>query len=283
MRVGEPAEIASAEAWAAGAVGVEEQSASEGFTVLVLYATRATAASVRDAVAALSGTRVGAPQPVANTDWSEAWREGLTALVIGERLVVRPSWVEPVPGEHAEVVIDPGQAFGTGAHVSTHLVLEWLEALASTSEGLGRESRVLDVGAGSGVLALASVALGAAEAVGFDLDPESGRAAREATETNGAVAQARFFVGPIEAIDGPPFDWVLANLLKREVLPLKAAIATRTRPGGHAVLSGLLAREEDEVVAAFESEGLVRAGARTARDPNGDEWVSLLFQRLRRG
>lgn len=279
------AERAGAEAWEAGAEGIEERSLEEGCTLLLLYAKPAAVARVRAAVERVAGARVSEPAPVTDTDWSEAWRDGLEPIRIGTRLVVRPSWIDPgsAPAER-ELVMDPGQAFGTGAHVSTRLILDEVEALSrSGREGLGSGARVLDVGTGSGILALAALALGANTAVGFDLDPESGRAAGHWARINGLADRFGAFVGPVEALAIPPggghFDWVLANLLKREMLPLRAAIAARTRPGGQVILSGLLAPEEREVVAAFEAVGLQRVGARNARDPNGDDWVCLRMLR----
>ncbi len=275
------AELAAAEAWEAGAAGVEERDEASGSTLLLVYATADTAAPVRAALEDFAGAEVGEAALVDDTNWSEEWRRGLEAILVGETLVVRPSWV-PAPASQpprADLVIDPGQAFGTGAHVSTRLVLDWVEALSSRPGGLGSTARVLDVGTGTGVLALAALALGAGSAVGFDLDPESGVAARHWAAHNGFADRFEVFVGPIEALRPEGFDWLLANLLKREMLPIAAPIAAALRPGGQAVFSGLLAREGDEVTAAFEAVGLLASDARTAVDPNGDEWISLLMTR----
>ena len=128
---------------------------------------------------------------------------GLGPIVISDRLVVRPpfsAWT-CLPGQR-EIVIDPGQAFGTGTHASTHLCLEWIDALLAESDGPARFARMLDVGTGSGVLALAAVARGVREAVGFDLDPVAIEAAEDAARRNGLEAAVRFVCVPIEAIDG---------------------------------------------------------------------------------
>ena len=285
------AELAGAEAWAAGAVGIEEREADSGRTLLLVYAPAAAVADLRDALAAYMARvpeaerpRVGAPAPVQATDWSEAWREGLVPIRVGERLIVRPSFTDaPLAPGQVELVIDPGQAFGTGGHVSTRLALDWLEEIGRGAAGLPKgfapDDRVLDVGTGTGVLALAAVALGAGTAVGLDLDPESGLAARHWARVNGLAERLAVFVGPIEALGASGFDWLVANLLKREMLPIAGPMAAAVRRGGHAVFSGLLARERDEVEAALAREGFVPLAARTFVDANGDEWISLLMRR----
>jgi ribosomal protein L11 methyltransferase len=272
------AELGAAEAWEAGASGVEERVQSDDSTLLLLYAPAETAEAVCSAVARVAVARVGKPQLVVAQNWSEAWRWGLDAIRVGERLVVRPSWIDAT-GAAAELVIDPGQAFGTGGHVSTRLALEWIEVLSNREAGLQAGSRVLDVGTGTGVLALAALALGAGSAVGFDLDPLAGLAARKWAACNGFAQRFAVFVGPIEALAGPPFDVLVANLLKRELLPLALPMAGAVRPGGLAIFSGLLAREADEVKAALSPVGFQPAESRTAVDPNGDEWISLLMTR----
>jgi ribosomal protein L11 methyltransferase len=272
-------EWAAAEAWEAGAIGVEERELPSGGTVLFLYAARDREPAVREAVAGVPGARVAQSEPVADEDWSQAWRAGLDAVRVGERLVVRPSWIDAslAPGQ-VELVIDTRRAFGKGGHASTRLALEWIEAL-SREGALGPGVRVLDVGTGTGVLALAALALGAGFAVGFDVDPLSGESAREWAEKNGLARRLALFVGPIDAIAGAEFDLVFANLLKRELLPLAGALAAATRPGGHAVFSGLLADERGAVRAALARAGFEPLRERSAADANGDEWISLLMRR----
>jgi ribosomal protein L11 methyltransferase len=275
----ETAERAAAEAWEVGVLGIEERT-ELGDTLLLLYAPVARAGAVRAAVARAGPAVVGEPVPVVARDWSQAWREGLEAIRVGERLVVRPSWIEvaPTPGR-VELVIDPGQAFGTGGHVSTRLALEWIEACSRADDGLGPDARVLDAGAGTGVLALAALALGAGSAVAFDLDPLAGKAAREWALRNGLASRLQLFVGPVNALAAPPFDWVLANLLKRELLPIAPSLARCTRRGGRAIFSGLLAADEAEVLGALGDAGFGCARRRTDTDANGDEWISLLMAR----
>lgn len=231
---------------------------------------RAALAQLGDAVGAL-----GTAEPVPARDWSEAWKEGLEPVIVSERLVVRPSFLEPVAGCAAEVVIDPGQAFGTGGHASTRLALEWVDALAPTLPG----ARVLDAGCGSGVLALAALRLGAEWALGFDLDPLAAAAARENARINGLDRRLTLFTGPLDALAAPPFDLVLANMLSREFLPLVGGLAARARGGGAVVFSGLLAVEREPVTRALAAAGLHTVDVRSERDANDDEWLALLTRR----
>ncbi|MCZ6782667.1 MAG: 50S ribosomal protein L11 methyltransferase [Proteobacteria bacterium] len=276
-RDSEQAERALAFAFEAGAVGAEER---DGGTVILVYAPSEAANAVAAALrrGAGKGAEVTAPEPVEDIDWTERWKDGLDAVEVSPRLRVRPSFVErALKTGQAELVIDPGQAFGTGGHASTRLALEWIDALALEGE-LGPATRILDVGTGSGVLALAGLVLGAGRAVGFDLDPVAVHSARAAAAANGLAEQLRVWAGPIQALRRVEFDLVVANLLRRELLPLVEEIAARLRAGGALVVSGLLAGEQGEVEAALAGAGLRPAGARRARDGGGD-WVALLMRR----
>jgi len=274
------AERASAEAWSAGASGCEERELERGGIWLLVYAPETRAAAVRHRlVEALAGGAVIGPiEPVGDEDWSETWRAGLGPVEISPRLVIRPPFAPfPLGPGQSEVVIDPGQAFGTGGHASTRLALELVDALPA--EAL-RGARVLDVGTGSGVLALAALRLGAAQAVGFDLDPLAAEAAAAAARANGLAERARFFTGPVEAIaEHAAFDVVVANLLKNELLPVVRAIALRARPGAAILLSGLLEAERGEVEARLAVEGMRDAHARVLEDAAGDRWLGLFTRR----
>jgi ribosomal protein L11 methyltransferase len=271
-------ERAAAEAFAAGALGAEEHDGPP--PVLWIYAAATAAAAVRAALAPFAGLAVGDPEPVPERAWAEAWKEGLEAIVISPRLLVRPSFA-PVPAGFTgrELVIDPGQAFGTGGHASTRLALE---AIAALPEAALAGARVLDVGCGSGVLALAALALGAGRALGCDLDPLATAAAREAAQANGFATRLALFTGSLDAL-GPraaaAFDLVVANLLRRELEPLLGAIARAVRPGGHLILSGLLASERERVGAALGTLGLAVREALEVTDATGDAWLALRARR----
>ena len=274
------AELAATEAFAAGALGLEEREGEEPARIrLLLYAPEARGEAVHAAAAGVLGRagRVGDPEAVNGTDWSEAWKEGLEPIEIGPRLVLRPSWVAltPRPGQHV-LVIDPKQAFGTGAHASTRLALELLHSIA---DELPARAQVLDVGTGSGVLALAALALGAARAVAFDLDPLAAEAAAENAALNGVAGPLRLFTGSVEALAPTRFDLVLANLLRNEVTPLLPALAARTRPGGRAIFTGLLDVERAEMEERLAAEGFTVEQAILAEEADGDAWLGLLTRR----
>lgn len=273
----ETAERLAAEAWDAGATGIEERE-SAGFVELIIYAPAATAIEVRAAVEALGcAAAIGAVVEVPDTDWSERWKQGLAAIEVSPRLQVRPSFVDARPAAgQAELVIDPGQAFGTGGHVSTLLVLQWIDELTAV---LPAHPDVLDVGTGTGVLALAAIELSGATAVAFDLDPVATAAARQNAAINELSGPMRIFTGPLDALSDVQFDLVVANLLKNEMLPLARGIAAATRPGGRLVLSGLLADDALVVAPVFEAEGFTQVGERSGADSNGDLWVAPLMRR----
>jgi ribosomal protein L11 methyltransferase len=271
------AEWLSAEAWAAGAAGVEELEV-DGQPELVIYAPTRVIEEVREAVTQAGvALAIGPAEDVVEADWAEQWKRGLEAIVVSPRLVVRPSFVDhaPEPGQ-VELVVDPGQAFGTGGHASTRLTLEWIDALA---DDLPRGARMLDVGTGTGVLALAAIRLAGVRAVAFDLDPLAAESARENAEANGVTAGLDLFTGPLDALALVGFDLVVANLLRSEMLPLLPGIAARIRPGGFVVFAGLLASEAEEIRARMVEEGVEPVGVRECDDANGDRWTALLMRR----
>jgi len=205
---------------------------------------------------------------VREADWAEAWKEYFPVLRVGRRLVIRPTWREhePLPGD-VVVALDPGMAFGTGLHPTTRLCLATLERLADRGEMDG--ARVLDVGCGSGILALAALRLGATDALGLDTDP----IAVEATLAN---AGRNDLSGRIDAREGSlpsgeaPFKIVLANLIAGVLIPLAPLLRAELARDGTLLGSGIFVDREAEVVAAFEAAGLAIVG----REAEGD-WVAL--------
>ncbi len=272
----EVAEPALADAFEAGASGLEERE-GEGGPTWLLYAPADRAAAVAGALAAHApGVRTSQPEPVPAQDWSERWKQGLEPIRVAGSLCVRPSFAaEPGP-ELAQLVIDPGQAFGTGGHASTHLALEWIARLAP---GLSPGARVLDVGCGTGVLGLAALRLGLCRAVALDLDPLATAAARANATVNGLADRLVVLLGPLDALRPAAFELVVANLLRSEMLPLLPGLAARTATRGCLVLSGLLAAEAQPVKEACAGLGLHASGEHGQADPNGDRWVSLCMTR----
>ena len=282
MRITAPperAEAIAAEVFAAGASGLEEREGETGILLLV-YAPAAAAESVRAAALAVAaGTAVvGAAEPVVASDWPETWKDGLAPIVISPRLVVRPPFASHAltAGQH-EVVIEPRQAFGTGAHGSTALALALVDAhLAKT-----RAARMLDVGAGSGVLAIAAIRLGASHALACDLDPIAARETAENAARNGVADRIRSFAGSLDAL-GPRagrFDVVVANVISSELRPILAALIERVTADGVAIFSGLLAAERETIGAALAGYGLRVVDERRERDLRDDEWLALTATR----
>jgi len=276
----ERAEWIVAEAMEAGALGLEERPQPEGGVELIIYVEQEALSGVQEVVRrCLEGSNgLGASRLVPEVDWSTQWQQGFTALEVSPRLVLRPSFVswETRPGQRC-MVIDPGQAFGTGAHASTWLALKLLDALPIASLQ-GRA--VLDVGCGTGVLALSALALGACHAVGFDLDPLAPEAALENAALNGFAGQVIFFTGPIQALrDETSFDGILANLLRSEVVPLIPEITRCVAKGGWVIFSGLIESDLPIVEEALRGVGLKIEGRAEQRDANGDCWVALRARR----
>lgn len=268
-------EIAAAEAFDAGALGIEERAgAVAGSVCLLIYAPSMQAEAVGAAVAAVAGARMmDAPERCAPVDWAGAWQAGLEPIVISEQLVVRPS-VRPVrldPGQE-EVVIDPGQAFGTGGHESTRLALELLAALPHATRS---NARVLDVGSGSGVLALAALRLGASFALGVDIDRTATAVAMENARRNGLADRVTFVAGSLEGLAPHRFDVVVANLLERELLPLVPLLVRHVRPQSRLLLSGLLATRREAVCARLAGAGFTALATRERVDTSGTAWLGI--------
>ena len=259
----------AAEAHFCGAAGLEERGSR-----LLIYAPAERADAVLAALRRCAGGAVGEPTPLEEVDWSKAWREGLSVVEISPRLAVRPSFLEHRgPAGQANLIVDPGQAFGTGGHASTRLALALLDALDPHEVAA---SEVLDVGSGTGVLALAALALGAARAVAHDIDPLAGEATRANADRNGLGDRLLVFTGPVDAIGSRSFDLVLANLLRTEILPLLGSIAARTSNQGVAIFSGLLAAERAEMERELARAGFRVEAVRTEADSAGDLWLGLL-------
>jgi len=204
--------------WQAGAAAIEER---ETATRVLLVAGVAPGADIGPLVAAVRD-RWPAEVAAADVDGAlDAWRAFARPVSVGRRLRVRPPWVPAgrrVAG--VEVLIDPGRAFGSGAHASTRLALAAIERLVRGGE------RVLDAGCGSGVLGVAALALGAAEAVGVDRDPDAVAASRANADRNGVGDRLTATGRPLDEVvtAGPPFDLVAANLLLPDLLAVAPAL-----------------------------------------------------------
>jgi ribosomal protein L11 methyltransferase len=205
--------------------------------------------------------------PVAVEDWSAQWRQYFRPIWATPRIVVHPSWI-PVPTDPHQIAItiDPKMAFGTGGHESTRLCLQALGDAIAPGYGC------LDLGAGSGVLSIAAVKLGAASVLALDIDPQAVDNATENLALNGISAGAvDLRCGSLEIAGGCEFDLVLANIQSVVLTPMLPALAACTAPGGTLIMSGLLGREE-----ATFSRCVQDAGLRVERVIREGEWIALV-------
>jgi ribosomal protein L11 methyltransferase len=207
--------------------------------------------------------------PVEAADWIDAWKAHYATQRIG-RVVVVPSWLEePLrPGEVA-IRMDPGMAFGTGLHPTTRGCLELLQAHGPMP------SRVLDVGCGSGILAIAALGLGAHHADACDTDPLAVEATLGNAAANGMATRVHAWQGTLPATPrGEPYPLVLANLVAAVLVQIAAPLAVHTAPGGALLASGIIEGRAGEVRDAFATAGLTIAAER-----HDGEWVSLRAER----
>ena len=205
---------------------------------------------------------------VREADWADAWKAYFPVMRIGRRLVIRPTWRRHRRApDDVVLALDPGMAFGTGLHPTTRLCLAALEAVAD--RGALVDARVLDVGCGSGILAIAALKLGAATALGVDTDSIAIEASVANARRNALVRRLRAREGSLPTGE-PAFDVVLANLIAGLLVTLAAGLRDEVRPGGILVASGIFVDREAEVVAAFERVGLAVVDRRAEGD-----WVAL--------
>ena len=209
--------------------------------------------------------------------WRDRWKQWFLPVEITADLVVTPPWradrvrTEGGP-ERRLIVIEPGMAFGTGQHETTFLCLEGIAALGSLG---ALPQDVLDVGCGTGVLAIGAALCGAEKVHGVDNDPMAVRAARVNAGDNGVAARVTFADTAIAEVDGV-FGLVIANIMTHILLAMRDALVARVAPGGILMLSGVLVEQADEIAEAFAGDGLVHIGT----VPRGG-WVRVDFARPR--
>lgn len=206
-------------------------------------------------------------------DWSRRWREGLRARKVGERIWVAPSWDPPEAAQDDIVIgVDPAMAFGTGEHGTTRGCLRLLEPVVKQGD------EVLDVGTGTGVLAVAAARLGAAHVLAVDIDPEAIENATGTVRHNHVAGTVRLEVAPVDdaylRARAAAFDLVVANVLSGVLHLLLPGFAVALRAGGTLILSGILQTEAEGIVAAAGD-----AGFRLDREDREDEWWSGRFSR----
>jgi len=204
-------------------------------------------------------------------DWANAWKEHYRPLRAGHKVVIAPPWHDYTPESDDEVVVilDPGMAFGTGTHPSSRLCLMGLE------ESIKPGDTVLDVGTGSGILAIAAAKLGARAIDAVDIEPVAVRSTKENAERNGVLDLIRVAEGSV-APDGPfvgPYDIVLANIISRVLIELSHGLAKSVKPGGTLVLAGIIEGRELLVRETFEPRGFQLIHRQQIED-----WVGLTYR-----
>ncbi|HWF35948.1 MAG TPA: 50S ribosomal protein L11 methyltransferase [Solirubrobacteraceae bacterium] len=262
----EDAELVLAELLELASGGVEEVDLGESIEYAV-YGAPGELPALPDLHAAAGAALVEVSTTEIADDWAERWREFHRPLVIDGALTVRPPW-EPPGATPLDVIIDPGQAFGTGAHASTRLCLELMLALAG--EGATLEGAFLDVGCGSGVLAIVAARLGWSPAIAVDNDAASVHAAEANALENGVALDIRRL--DLRRDPLPEAPTITANLLSPLLIAGAAAIAA-AEPR-RVIASGILVPEADDVARAFAGHGLTVSERRTRGD-----WAALLLAR----
>lgn len=226
-----------------GAASVQEEDGS--FTTY--FDEPADPSAYRAEVERTLGESVDAPLAFswswqAHEEWADLWRQGFSAHDIGARLRVRPPWISGEPSERSEIEIDPGVAFGTAEHGSTRSCLTLIDSLV-----VGGES-VLDVGAGTGVLSIAALVLGATDATCVEIDAMACEALRENAARNGVEDRIGVVCEAFTESTSPHLaDLVVCNMVSSRVLPILHVLAARTAPGGHLIVGGIQPEEVDDV------------------------------------
>jgi ribosomal protein L11 methyltransferase len=236
----------------------------------------ATARAIAEASEALGHLQAFGLRPIGELttrlvheeDWAQAWKAHFPVIRIGRRLVIKPTWRrhrrEP---DDVVLALDPGMAFGTGLHPTTRLCLAAIESIADVGALEGR--RVLDVGCGSGILAIAAAKLGASSVIGVDTDHIAIESTEANAARNGLTKRVIARHGSLPTGDAA-FDVVLANLIAGLLVTLAPQLRDEVRPGGILLASGIFVDRESDVLDAFETAGLTVTG----RSAEG-EWVAL--------
>jgi ribosomal protein L11 methyltransferase len=257
-----------------GAPGLQTEDLGDRTRITAHFSAAAPLDELRRFLGGLSELFPAAAAPIVAVDtiadraWAESWKEHFPPLTVGERLFVRPPWSAPAPAGRIDIVIHPGMAFGTGHHATTRSCLLWLERALRARP----TARVLDLGTGSGILAIAAAKLGAPMVWALDTDPEACAIAAENAARNGVAD--RLYIDSDVSITPERFEIVVANLLAGALVELVADIAARLEPGGVALGAGVLVAEASAVRAAWRAAGLADDG-----DVTDDGWVALAARR----
>ena len=219
---------------------------------------------------------------IADQNWMEAWKQHYKPILIGQRLLILPAWLESPEPKRIPIKIDPGMAFGTGTHPTTQLCLELMEVSFEKRLTFNvQRSTVIDVGCGSGILSIAALKLGAKTVLGVDIDIESVKNSRENANTNGVGEELILRQGSVTEILSGSFPFksaplVVANILAPIIIRLfDAGLADLVEPDGEIILSGILDHQAESVIAAGQAKVLKISDQRQIAD-----WVALALQKV---
>ncbi len=206
---------------------------------------------------------------VDDSDWNENWKKYFHPIEIGEKLAVVPSWENYENEQNRTVLnIDPGAAFGTGTHATTSLCLELLQGFVTNN------SKMLDIGCGSGILALASVLLGAESAFGVDIDAQSVKTAKENAEINNISGKVKFEVGDLTEVVSGKYEVICANIVADVVIRLLPDAKNFMTDNGVLIVSGIIDLRKDDVLKAVAENGFKVTGEKYK-----DNWCAFVLQK----
>ena len=209
---------------------------------------------------------------VNDTEWSENWKKYFHAMEIGDRLAVVPSWETYENKENRLLLhIDPGAAFGTGTHATTSLCLSMLEKTVQKGD------EVLDIGCGSGILAIASVLLGAQKALGVDIDAQSVKTARENAQINGLEEKTDFIVGDLADNVTGQYDVICANIVADVIIKLLATVQNYMKDDAVLLCSGIIDSREEDLLAAVKAYGFT-----VTENLKRENWCALALKKERK-
>ena len=237
----------------------ELQKKLQGLSQIKLYLEDTDTAGMERLKAALDSLRLTMTvQALPDTDWAESWKDNYPPQEVGRSLVVLPYWLDADYPGRIPVILDPGLTFGTGAHPSTRMVMEFMEELVKPG------FRCLDLGSGSGILSITALRLGAASAVGVDIDPKAEDAARENAAYNGfAAPEFTALTGDVtqdaalmEKLLGSEYDLVLVNIVADVIIRLAPVLPGFLQGGASLLCSGILDTRLSDVTAALEKNGI---------------------------
>jgi ribosomal protein L11 methyltransferase len=258
-----------------GATGIEERDETTlergpGPGMVTLVGTFADRARADGAAAALDPALAPRVDELAGDAWRDAWKEYFVPFRLTDRIVIRPPWEPYEPKDDREIVLElePGRAFGTGLHATTALIARALAARESRLRG----ARVLDVGTGSGILALVAASLGAASVRAVDIDADAIEVAKANIGRNAMQGRVEADTSSVDSLS-PAYDVVTVNIEAATIVSLAAVLAQRVENGGFLLLSGILQHQVDQVGKAF--------GGFVIEDrPEDGEWVAVVLRRV---